>query len=151
MIMMKVMQRMMMFESGAHRQGVQSITEITSSLPLARTSHCGACMCCIGVIIINLNIKEEKLFFEKISFKIRLKTLSHCHRPPSVGPACAAYGLSSSTWLSRRENYSSSRIHSKYYQKEDHIVLDLPRSGLHVLSVVTLIFTEGIFFWILLT
>ena len=85
MMMMKVTQRMMMFESRAHRQGVQSITEITSSLPLARTSHCGACMCCIRVIIINLNIMEEKLFFEVISCKIRLKTLSHCHRPPTVG------------------------------------------------------------------
>ena len=82
MIMMKVMQRMMMFESGAHRQGVQSITEITSSLPLARTSHCGAYMCCIRVIIIlilililiiiDLIIMEEKLFLEAISFKIRL-------------------------------------------------------------------------------
>ena len=61
---MNVVQRMMMFESGAHRQGVQSITEITSSLPLARTSHCGACMYCIRVIVINLNIKEGKLFVQ---------------------------------------------------------------------------------------
>ena len=72
MMMILLTQRMMMFESGAHRQGVQSITEITSSLPLARTSHCGACMCCIRVIIINLIIKEEKVFAEAIPFKIRL-------------------------------------------------------------------------------
>ena len=78
-----------MFESGAHRQGVQSITEITSSLPLARTSHCGACMCCIRVIIINLVIKEGKLFVQSDSFKILLERRSYCSGPPTVGSACA--------------------------------------------------------------
>ena len=87
--MILLTQRMMMFESGAHRQGVQSITEITSSLPLARTSHCGACMCCIRVIIINLIIKEGKLFVQSDSFKILLKRRSYCSGPPTVGAACA--------------------------------------------------------------
>ena len=88
-MMMKVTQRMMMFESGAHRQGVQSITEITSSLPLVRTSHCGPCMCCIRVIIINLIIKEGKLFVQSDSFKILLERRSYCSGPPTVGSACA--------------------------------------------------------------
>ena len=89
MMMILLTQRMMMFESGAHRQGVQSITEITSSLPLARTSHCGACMCCIRVIIINLIIKEGKLFVQSDSFKILLERRSYCSGPPTVGSACA--------------------------------------------------------------
>ena len=90
-MMVMVTQKMMMFESGAHRQGVQSITEITSSLPLVRTSHCGPCMCCIRVIIINLNIIEEgKLFVQSDSFKIlQQQKRSYCSGLPTVGSACA--------------------------------------------------------------